>query len=137
MRSAKMRSAVYRRPHSTEEAPSFWLQARAQQRLVGYFKRLQGRWMSDVMFRHLMVQQAPLCADISQRNFDLVPTASSPQDSAAIQATWWLPPLPNLTCKTASHASAPTLFSNGNMDSFLDDKAMEGTPSKHRAYHQK
>ena len=29
--------------------------------------RLQGRWKSDVMFRYLMVQHAPLCADISQR----------------------------------------------------------------------
>lgn len=29
--------------------------------------RLQGRWKSDIMFRYLMVQHAPLCGDISQR----------------------------------------------------------------------
>ena len=48
--------------------------------------RLQGRWKSDIMFRYLMVQHAPLCADISQRmvnggNFTQPPTAANPSSS--------------------------------------------------------
>ena len=48
--------------------------------------RLQGRWKSDIMFRYLMVQHAPLCADISQRmvnggNFTTPPTAVNPSDA--------------------------------------------------------
>lgn len=51
-------------------------------------RRLQGRWKSDVMFRYLMVQHAPLCADIGQRmvdggNFDTIPTAIGPTDPNA------------------------------------------------------
>ena len=50
--------------------------------------RLQGRWKSDVMFRYLSVQHAPLCADIAQRmvtggNFDTIPGAVNPQAPGA------------------------------------------------------
>mmetsp|Transcript_21700 Transcript_21700/g.44755 ORF Transcript_21700/g.44755 Transcript_21700/m.44755 type:complete len:195 (-) Transcript_21700:436-1020(-) len=60
--------------------------------------RMQGRWLSDVMFHYLSVHQAPLCADIGRRmvrggNFDTIPgpvPAPSP-DALAI-----LPPAPDL-----------------------------------------
>lgn len=53
--------------------------------------RLQGRWLSDIMFRYLSVQNEPLCADIGRRmvaggNFDTIPAAVNPgaPEAAAI-----------------------------------------------------
>ena len=66
--------------------------------------RLHGRWKSDVMFRYLSVQHAPLCADIARRmvaggNFDTVPGAVNP---AAPDAPTLLP----AAATTAEHAGA-------------------------------
>ena len=65
--------------------------------------RLQGRWKSDVMFRYLSVQHAPLCADIAQRmvtggNFDTAPGAANP-------ATPGAPTLLPAAATTAAHAA--------------------------------
>jgi len=53
--------------------------------------RLQGRWLTDIMFRYLSVMHAPLCADIGRRmvaggNFDTIPSAVNPAgpEAAAI-----------------------------------------------------
>ena len=66
--------------------------------------RLHGRWKSDVMFRHLSVQHAPLCADIARRmvnggNFDTIPGAIDPQAPGA-------PTLLPAAATTAAHAAA-------------------------------
>lgn len=52
--------------------------------------QLQGRWLSNVMFRWLSVQHAPLCANIGQcmvagSNFDTVPSPV-PADTPAASA---------------------------------------------------
>ena len=69
--------------------------------------RLQGRWLTDVMFRYLSVQHAPLCADIARRmvaggEFDTVPTAVSPTTPTAAAI---LPQAPNATAMAVTVAS--------------------------------